>query len=86
MPTVTLMAFFLAFWNSSATASVIGYGGGTVDLDDLSLGGLGAEQGDAGDGQGGNEFGLLEHGYSCTVGVFSCVQITEALLQSDDRL
>jgi hypothetical protein len=24
MPTVTLMAFFLAFWNSSATASVIG--------------------------------------------------------------
>jgi hypothetical protein len=51
MPTVTLMAFFLAFWNSSATASVIGCGG-TVDLDDLSLGGLGAEQADAGDGQG----------------------------------
>src|SRR5688572_33194881 len=25
MPTVTLMAFFLAFWNSSATASVTGY-------------------------------------------------------------
>ncbi len=24
MPTVTLMAFFSAFWNSSATASVIG--------------------------------------------------------------
>jgi hypothetical protein len=24
MPTVTLMAFFFAFWNSSATASVIG--------------------------------------------------------------
>jgi hypothetical protein len=39
MPTVTLTAFFLDFWKSSATPSVMGiHGGRTVDLHHLGVG------------------------------------------------
>jgi hypothetical protein len=60
---------------------------GAVDLDNLGLGGLSTDQGDTGNGQGGNELGILEHGVTPAQGWTDyAVQITHRLLQPNDRL